>query len=632
MVAYALLDSSGELFAVDGASGRVTLLGSLDYERSTRHTIIAQAMSDDGSSSTAAFTVAVADANEFELTAVSDSDGADNELSEEAAEDSYAGITLSATDGDDSAIVTYALSDSDGGRFAVDGASGRVTLRGELDYEQSTRHTIIGQARSSDGSDPSAAAFTIAVANINEIALRDSDDRSNVAVASTGAVVSGMTLEAVHEDAAPIAGWELRQTVGLFELTQAGDNSTQGLRIKADAENLSSYADAATMISVIARTEYDEATEDYAIRITERQIDLVGEPMDIDSAPDEVAENSPIGAPVGIAVRATNATAYALPADADGRFAISSTGLVTVADSGLLDFEDAATHSITVKVSNADDNRSMSFTIIIIDVNEHPVGPVTDADAADNALPENASASSRTGIILSATDEDGSAVITYALSDSNGGLFAVGEDSGRVTLQGSLDYEQSTRHTIIARAMSSDGSDPSTAAFTIAVADVNEFAVGALSDSDPAADALPENAAASSGAGITLSATDGDGSAVVAYALSDSSDGLFLADTNTGVVTLRGELDYERSTQHTIIGRAMSDDGSSSTAAFTVAVMDVNEFPVGPLSDADAADNALPGERVPRLLRRHRPQRRGWRPQRRHRLRSPGLQPRALRR
>ena len=48
---------------------------------SIRHTIIAQAMSDDGSSSTAAFTVNVIDVNEFELTAVTDTDTADNAAS-----------------------------------------------------------------------------------------------------------------------------------------------------------------------------------------------------------------------------------------------------------------------------------------------------------------------------------------------------------------------------------------------------------------------------------------------------------------------------------------------------------------------------------------------------------------------
>ena len=55
-----------------------------------------------------------------------------------------------------------------------------------------------------------------------------------------------------------------------------------------------------------------------------------------------------------------------------------------------------------------------------------------------------------------------------------------------------------------------------------------------------------------------LSATDEDSDAIVTYTLTDSNDGLFLADTNTGVVTLQGQLDYERSTRHTIIAQAMS--------------------------------------------------------------------------
>ena len=88
------------------------------------------------------------------------------------------------------------------------------------------------------------------------------------------------------------------------------------------------------------------------------------------------------------------------------------------------------------------------------------------------------------GITLSATDGDGTAMVTYALADSSDNLFAVDGGSGRVTLQGQLDYERSTRHTIIAQAMSSDGSAPTTAEFTVNVIDVNESVVGAITDSD----------------------------------------------------------------------------------------------------------------------------------------------------
>ena len=55
--------------------------------------------------------------------------------------------------------------------FIADTDTGIVTLRGQLDYEQSTRHAIVAQAMSSDGSAPTTAAFIIDVTNVNEITL-----------------------------------------------------------------------------------------------------------------------------------------------------------------------------------------------------------------------------------------------------------------------------------------------------------------------------------------------------------------------------------------------------------------------------------------------------------------------------
>ena len=40
----------------------------------------------------------------------------------------------------------------------------------------------------------------------------------------------------------------------------------------------------------------------------------------------------------------------------------------------------------------------MSFTIAVINVNEYPVGAVTDSDNADNELSENATAGARANI------------------------------------------------------------------------------------------------------------------------------------------------------------------------------------------------------------------------------------------
>ena len=64
---------------------------------------------------------------------------------------------------------------------------------------------------------------------------------------------------------------------------------------------------------------------------------------------------------------------YALLNDAGGRFAIdANTGVITVADGSLLDFEAAATHGISVKVTNQTGSLHKTFTINVTNVNEAP--------------------------------------------------------------------------------------------------------------------------------------------------------------------------------------------------------------------------------------------------------------------
>ena len=585
---------------------------------------------DDGSSSTAAFTIAVTDANEFPLGPLSDSDrDIDNELSENSVANSYAGITLSAADGDGSAIVTYALLDSSDELFAVDRDSGRVTLRGALDYERSIRHTIIAQAMSSDGSDPSTAAFVINVLNVNEFAvgsLSDSDGADNEIseAADTGSYI-GITLSATDKDRGAVVTYALADSSGgLFAVVGASGRVI--LRAQIDYER-------STRHTIIGRAMSDDgsiSTAAFTIAVTDASEFPVGPLSDADAADNALSEDAMTGSYAGITLNATDGdrsavVTYALADSNGGIFAVDGdSGRVTL--QGSLDFERSTRHTIIGQAMSSDgsDPTTRAFTVAVIDVNEFPVGPVTDTDAADNEISEGASAGSGAGITLSATDRDGSAIVAYALVDSSDELFIADTNTGLVALRGELDYERSTRHTVIGRAMSDDGSS-STAAFTVAVADANEFPVGPLSDSDQSADnALPENATTGSYAGITLNAADGDRSAVVAYALSDSNGGIFAVDGASGRVTLRGELDYEQSTRHTIIAQAMSsDDSDPTTRAFTVNVIDVNEFAVGSLSDSDPADNALPEGRERRLLRRHHPQRHRRGRQRHGRLRAP---------
>lgn len=80
-----------------------------------------------------------------------------------------------------------------------------------------------------------------------------------------------------------------------------------------------------------------------------------GPVTDADPAPDRVLEGAVAGTPVGIDADAEGrGVTFALADAAGGRFAVdAATGVVTVANGRLLDFEAAASHGITVRATDA---------------------------------------------------------------------------------------------------------------------------------------------------------------------------------------------------------------------------------------------------------------------------------------
>ena len=172
---------------------------------------------------------------------------------------------------------------------------------------------------------------------------------------------------------------------------------------------------------------------------------------------------------------------------------------------------------------------------------------------------------------------DGTDTVSYSLDDDAGGLFAIDATTGVVTVAGAIDREAASSYNITVRATSTDASS-TTQVFTIAIGDVDEFDIGAVSDSDAAANTVAEDATVGTAVGITAPASDADATNnTITYTLDDDAGGLFAIDANTGVVTVNGALDYETATSHNITVRATSNDGSFATQSFTINVTDVNE-------------------------------------------------------
>ncbi|RCW63014.1 cadherin domain-containing protein, partial [Pseudorhodoferax soli] len=606
-VSYSLSNDAGGRFAIDAATGVVTVADGtlLNYEGATSHGITVVATSSDGSTSSANFSIGLTDVNEAPVGAVTDVNAAANQVAENAANGTVVGVTAQALDPDGTATVSYSLSDTAGGRFAIDANTGVVTVADGtlLNYESAASHQITVLATSSDGS-TSSASFTVSLTDVNEAPVGPVTDTNAAANqvpedAANGTAV-GITAQATDPDGTDTVSYSLSDNAG----GRFAIDASTGVVTVADGSLLDYETASSHQITVLA-TSSDGTTSsaNFTVALINVNEAPVGAVTDVNASANQVAENAANGTAVGIVAQAADpdgadTVGYSLSDNAGGRFAIdATTGVVTVADGSLLDYEAATSHQITVLATSSDGSTSSAnFTIALTDVNEAPIGAVSDVNVAANQVAENAANGTVVGITAQALDPDGTATVSYSLSDNAGGRFAIDATTGVVTVANGtlLNYETAASHGITVMATSSDGTT-SSANFTIALTDVNEQPVGAVTDVNAAANQVPENAANGTVVGITAQAIDPDGTATVSYSLSNDAGGRFTIDTNTGVVTVANVnlLDYEAASSHGITVLATSSDGSTSSANFTIALTDVNEAPVGAVTDMNAAANEV---------------------------------------
>jgi hypothetical protein len=174
-------------------------------------------------------------------------------------------------------------------------------------------------------------------------------------------------------------------------------------------------------------------------------------------------------------VDAGDGTLYSLVDNAGGRFSIDSgTGDIRVLNSSLLNYENATSHSIIVQViDSAGASYQEAFTVTLTDVDEFDLTTVVDNNPTLNSVDENSLAGTTVGVTALGNDLDGTAVMTYSLTDDAGGRFTIDTNTGVVEVVGGLDFETNSSHTITVFAQSDDGSSAS-GTFVIQVNDVNE--------------------------------------------------------------------------------------------------------------------------------------------------------------
>ncbi|WCM25838.1 cadherin domain-containing protein [Sphingomonas sp. QA11] len=290
---------------------------------------------------------------------------------------------------------------------------------------------------------------------------------------------------------------------------------------------------------------------------------------------------------------------YSLLDNAGGRFSLTTTGTLKVANSALFNYESATSHSIVVRVTDSFGQfRDQTFTVAVNNLNEANSIPATYT----MSVAENVAVGTSVGTVA-ATDLD-SATTAFgqqryyflnagvASGTSSDGRYTIDAATGVIKTAAALNFEAGTTsvaYTVAARDNQGNaGYTQATSTVTIGVTDVNE------ANAIPATYAMSvaENVGIGTSVG-TVAATDLDGAGTAFgqqryYFLNagavgaTSSDGRYTIDAITGVIKTAATLNFEAGTtsvSYTVVARDNQGAAGYTQAASTVTinVADVNE-------------------------------------------------------
>ena len=178
-------------FAIDANTGAVTVAGALDYETTDEYHLTVTASDAAGHTGTADIEITVTD------VAFPPVFGEANyawTVAEDAAVGAALG-TVSATDPEGGAVSYKITAGNDADLFAIDAATGAITVAGALDYETTTSVSLTVQASSSGGAATATAPVTITVTNVDEAPVFGAESYSfNVAEdAALGTTIGTVT-------------------------------------------------------------------------------------------------------------------------------------------------------------------------------------------------------------------------------------------------------------------------------------------------------------------------------------------------------------------------------------------------------------------------------------------------------
>ena len=520
-------------------------------------------------------------------------------IAENAAPGASVGDPVAADDLDNDTL-TYTLGGDDAASFDIDASSGQLETKDALDYETKSSYTITVSVsdgknleNSADDEIDDKITVTISVTDVNDPPqFADSATTElNVVENTEAGQPVGDPVAATDEESDTLT-YALDEGDGAsFEIDATGQIKTKDA---LDYETKSSYT-----VTVSVHDGMEEAgnaenppVEDATIDVTITVTDVNEGPTFADSAPDTqtVAENTAAGTDIGGAYTATDPEGdtpltYSLGGTDAASFAIDdSTGQLKTKVG--LNYETKSSYTVDVQVTDGVDADGNTDTTVD---DTHTV-TITVTNVDENGSITFSSDPPTIGTALTATVADPDGGVTgetweWEISDDQSTWNPItGADTNTYTpIAGDLNkYLRAT-----AQYTDAEGSDKTAQEEAGAVADAThtnsrpEFA--AQEDTRSVA----ENTAAGQNIGEPVAAPD-DGVGTLVYSLGGTDAASFDIDTSTGQLETKGDLDHETKDTYTVtvsVTDGLDEYSKADTAAdddnieVTINVTDVNEGP-----------------------------------------------------
>ena len=599
------LDAS--FFTVNAATGELSLIAPLDFETpadSNGNNIYQVIVRASDGALFAEQTIQVTIQNVNEAPAIT-SDGGGASASISVAENGTAVTTVTASDPDAGASLTYSITGgADAALFTINAATGALSFVTGPNFESPAdaggNNVYDVTVRVSDGTLSDDQAIAVTVTNVNEapaITSNGGGASASISIAENGTAVTTVTASD------PDAGASLTYSItGGADAALFTINAATGALSFLAAPNFESPADAGAnnVYDVTVQVSDGTFTDTQAIAVTV---------TNQNEAPAITSNGGGASAAVSVAEGSTSVTTVtATDVDAGATFTYSITGgadaaLFTInAATGALSFvtgpnfespADAGgnnVYDVTVRVSDGTLSDDQAIAVTVTNVNEAPAITSNGGGAsASISIAENGTAVTT----VTASDPDAGASLTYSITGgADAALFTINAATGALSFLAAPNFESpadaGANNVYDVTVQVSDGTFTDTQAIAVTVTNQNE--APAITSNGGGASAAVSVAEGSTSV-TTVTATDVDAGATFTYSITGGADAaLFTINAATGALSFvalsfvtgpnfESPADAGGNNVYDVTVQVSDGLGGTDTQAIAVTVTNVNEAP-----------------------------------------------------